>query len=199
MSTKASHFLTKGLIRAILYGKGVESIVYYFLTLIFLLVLAILYGMFRGGVQDWLRVGKKLSKTHINKLKKGKQNYWWYDALHKELNLGVLYPLNKGFTLLYMCTLALAVALAWCKPVSWVFCGLMAVLCLLSTAMSVFARYWGNKELYGKGFVLFAKNPRSRGYDSVIFDFAGILFPIAMSYAYVLMTGDLWGMDLRLW
>ncbi len=173
--------------------------VYYFLTLAFLVVLALLYGGFRGGMQDWLRVSKKLSKTHINKLKKGKQNYWWYNALHKELNLGVLYPLNKGFTLLYTGTLALSVALAWCKPVSWVLCGLMAVLCLLSSAMSVFAHYWYNKELYGKGFVLFRKNPRSRGYDSVIFDMTGSLFPIAMAYAYVLMTGDLWGMDLRLW
>ena len=49
---------------------------YYFLTLAFLAVLAFLYVGFRGGVQNWLRVGKKISKTHINRLKKGKKNYW---------------------------------------------------------------------------------------------------------------------------
>lgn len=172
---------------------------YYFLTLIFLLVLAILYGMFRGGVQNWLRVGKKISKTHINRLKKGKKNYWWYDALHKEQNLGILYPLNIGFTLVYLLAFALSVTLAWYRPVSWVLCGLMTVLCVLSAVMSAFAQYWYNKELYGKWFVLFTKNPRSRGYDSFLFDLVGILFPIAMAYAYMLMTGDLWGMDLRLW
>ena len=171
---------------------------YYFQTLLFLVLLAIIYFIFRGGVQTWLRMKKRLSKTHIRKLKKGKKNFWWYQALHDEVGIGLLYPLNKGFTLVYTLALGLSLILGWWKPVSVVLCGLMLPLCLSAGTMIAFALIWGNIEEHGRPIVLLAQR-KNNGGDSVSFDVAAVLFCLLMGYAHLLLTADLWGMDLRFW
>ena len=171
---------------------------YYFLTLLFFVVLGVMYFLFRYGVQTWLQLKKQLSETHIRKLKKGVKNFWWYQALHAETGMGLLYPLNKGFTLVYTLVLGLSLILGWWKPVSVVLCGLMLPLCLSAGIMIAFALIWGNIEEHGRPIVLLAQR-KNKGFDSVIFDVAAVLFCLLMGYAHILLTADLWGMDLRFW
>lgn len=172
---------------------------YYFLTLLFLVLLAIIYFIFRGGVQTWLRMKKRLSKTHIRKLKKGVKNFWWYQALHAETGMGLLYPLNKGFTLVYTLALGLSLVLGWWKPTSVILCGLMFLLGIFSAIMIGFASIWGNIEEHGRPIVLLAYPKTKGGLDSVILDAATVIFCLLVGYAHILLTADLWGMDLRFW
>lgn len=172
---------------------------YYFLTLLFLVLFAIVYALFRGGVQTWLRLKKGISKTHIRKLKKGKKNFWWYQALHDEVGIGLLYPLNKGFTLAYTLALGLSLVLGWWKPVSVVLCGLMFLLGIFSAIMIGFALIWSNIEEHGRPIVLLAYRKNKGGLNSVIIDLTAVIFCLIMGYAHILLTADLWGMDLRFW
>ena len=172
---------------------------YYFQTLLFLALFAIVYALlFRGGVQTWLRLKKGISKTHIRKLKKGAKNFWWYQALHAETGMGLLYPLNKGFTLVYVLALGLSLVLGWWRPASVVLCGLMFLLGIFSAIMIGFALIWSNIEEHGRPIVLLAQR-KNKGFDSVIFDVAAVLFCLLVGYAHILLTADLWGMDLRFW
>lgn len=172
---------------------------YYFLTLLFLALFAIVYALFRGGVQTWLRLKKGFSKTHIRKLKKEKKNFWWYQALHNEVGMGLLYPLNKGFTLIYTLALVLSLILGWWKPVSVVLCGLMFLLGIFSAIMIGFALIWSNIEEHGRPIVLLAYRKNKGGLNSVIIDLTAVIFCLLVGYAHILLTADLWGMDLRFW
>ena len=172
---------------------------YYFLTLLFFVALGVMYFLFRYGVQTWLQLKKQLSETHICKLKKGVKNFWWYQALHNEVGMGLLYPLNKGFTLVYTLALGLSLILGWWKPVSVVLCGLMILLGIFSAIMIGFALIWGNIEEHGRPIVLLAYPKTKGGLDSVILDAATVLFCLLVGYAHILLTADLWGMDLRFW
>jgi hypothetical protein len=179
--------------------KGCEAMLaYYFLTLLFFVCLGVMYLLFRYGVQTWLQLKKQLSETRIRKLKKGKKNFWWYQALHDEVGMGLLYPLNKGFTLVYALALGLSLVLGWWKPASVVLCGLMILLCLSAGVMVAFTLIWVNIEEHGRPIVFLAQR-KNQGLDSVIIDVAAVLFCLIMGYAHILLTADLWGMDLRFW
>lgn len=171
---------------------------YYFLTLLFFVFLGVMYFLFRYGVQTWLQLKKQLSKTCIRKLKKEKKNFWWYQALHNEVGMGLLYPLNKGFTLVYTLALGLSLILGWWKPVSVVLCGLMFLLGIFSAIMIGFALIWSNIEEHGRPIVFLAQR-KNKGLDSVIIDAVAVLFCLLVGYAHILLTADLWGMDLRFW
>ena len=112
--------------------------------------------------------------------------------------MGLLYPLNKGFTLVYTLALGLSLILGWWKPVSVVLCGLMFLLGIFSAIMIGFALIWSNIEEHGRPIVLLAQR-KNKGFDSVIFDVAAVLFCLLVGYAHILLTADLWGMDLRFW
>ena len=159
---------------------------YYFVTLLFLLLPPIFYLFFRFSVESRLR-GRRISKTRIRKLKKGKRNFWWYEALHKEFNLGWLYSLNKIFTVGYLITLILSVTLGWCRFMAPVITVLYALVSLAVGVMSLFSSAQGNVENYGTPIVLLRRT-RNRGFTSSVLDLMIAGFPLWVSYAHILGT-----------
>jgi len=161
---------------------------FYLVTLIFLLLPPIFYLFFRGAVDSRLR-SRRISKTRIRKLKKGKRNFWWYEAIHKELDIGFLYGLNRFFTVVYPLTFLLAVTLGWCRFMVPVITVLYALVGLSNGIMNLFSAIQNNMENYGTPFVLLRRTP-NRGFTSSVLDLILGLFPLLVSYAHILGALD---------
>ena len=116
----------------LMYGSffSEEAVTVYFLNLILILILGLSYLMSRGAIDSWIRLRGR-SKTFIRKHKKGIKNYWLYEELHKELNLGVMYHLNKWFVILYPITFTLMFTLGCLRFVTYITAILFTVLCLV--------------------------------------------------------------------
>ena len=82
-----------------------DLVSFYFVSLLFCVGSLISYWIFRGGVNSYLRKSKGLSKTNINKHKKGKKNYWWYEEIHREFDIEKLYYINKIYTIFFLVVL----------------------------------------------------------------------------------------------
>lgn len=187
-------FLVGGLLVAVsltiiyvpdIYALFDEAVVsFYFMTLLFLLPPPIFYLMFRHAVHEWLR-RRKISKSRIEKMKKGKRNYWWYQALHEEFDLGLLYHLNKLQTIVYPVTAVLGLLFGWLRCMMPVVSGLYAVVSLLGAAMSLFSSVQMNLEEHGVPFVILAQR-KNKGFDSIVFDLILAGFPLMAGYAHIM-------------
>lgn len=124
----------------LMYGSffSEEATTLYFLNLILIFILGFSYLLSRGTVDSWIRLRGR-SKTYIRKHKKGWKNYLLYDELHKELNLGVMYHLNKWFVFLYPVTFALMFVLGCLKPVTYITAMLFTILVLIMVIIIYFA------------------------------------------------------------
>ena len=124
----------------LMYGSffSEEATTLYFLNLILIFILGFSYLLSRGTVDSWIRLRGR-SKTYIRKHKKGWKNYLLYDELHKELNLGVMYHLNKWFVFLYPVTFALMFVLGCLKPVTYITAMLFTILVLIMVVIIYFA------------------------------------------------------------
>lgn len=143
----------------------------YFYALLFLAVQPIFYFSFRSGVDSWL-CNKKISNLDIENSMKGKKNFWWYESVHKQYNLGLFYYLNKFVTIDFIVIVLLALLLGWNKPVSLIVGTghLLLATCLM--LMNIFSSRQSNIEKYGKPFILFRTSESKLG-DSSIFDLLG--------------------------
>ncbi|MBQ8145633.1 MAG: hypothetical protein IJ039_02515 [Clostridia bacterium] len=169
-----------------------EDIVnYYFSSNIFVIATLIPYWMFRGGVDSYLHNCKGLSKTNINKRKKGKRNFWWYEELHKELNIGTVYYFNKIYTILFACVFPVNLALGAIKATSVITCPLSLILYAFTAIMLIFASIQFNKEEHGTAFVLLAKRYNG-GISSSIIDLIMLFLPLGMAYAHILLAINIW-------
>lgn len=164
---------------------------YYFISLIFIIATLIFYAFFRGSVNSYLQNCKKISKTNINKHKKGKRNYWWYEELHREFGIGKIYYLNKIYTILFSVVLFLHLILGFFKITSLITCSLSIIIYILSAIMWLFANIQNNIEEHGTAFVLFARKI-NKGIDSSIFDLLTTLFFISLAYTHIIFTIGLW-------
>lgn len=176
-----------------LYDRNVS--IFYFVSLLMLFLPAIFYAWFRSSVGTWLNRSKRISKSRFRKLTKGKKNYWWYETLHKEEDLGLLYYLNKAFTILYVLIFALTLLTGFIKVMSLILCPMNVILYVLTAFMVIFSRIQDNLDFHGKPFVVFAKS-YNNGIDSVIFDIFMVLFVFAMAYVNMMLTGNIWGISL---
>lgn len=104
-----------------------EHVTFYFVIWTMLVLSVIYYGFFRGAVQLYLR-DKGLSKSHVKKAKVGWRNYWWYEELNQQIGLSWIYYVNKVYTILFLCTIALHLCLGWWDVM---FPITMAATCLL--------------------------------------------------------------------
>ena len=109
----------------------------YFLNLFLMILLGLSYLLSRSVIVIWLRLRGR-SKTYIRKNKKGMNNYWWYEEIHKEHNLGVVYYLNKWFTVIFPVTFALAFFLGCFKPITYITAALFTILCVIMMVLIVF-------------------------------------------------------------
>ena len=168
---------------------------FYFVSLFMMLMPAIFYVLFRISVGTWLNRSRKISRSRFKKLTKGKRNYWWYEALHKEENLGAIYFLNKSFTTLFVVLFLLTLFTGYIKEMSLILCPMNVILYVLTAFMVIFYRIQDNLDFHGKPFVLLAKSSNN-GIDSVVFDIFMVLFVLAMAYVNMTLTGNIWGISL---
>ena len=174
------------------YALFDEQIVsYYFFTMLFLALPPVFYLPFRLAVDSWLR-RKRIDKNRIKKLKKGMMNFWWYEALHKECNLGLIYHLNKLVTIVYVFDLVLALTLGWIRFMVPVVSGMYAVVSILMSILSLFSSVQENMDAYGTPIVIL-RQTRNRGYTSSLLDIAIAAFPLMAGYASILMMLDVMG------
>ena len=163
-------------------------VTYYFATMLFIALPPIFYFLFRLAVDSWLR-RKRISKSKIKTLIKGKKNFWWYDALHKEIGLGPIYHINKLATILYPINLILALTLGWLRFMTPVITGLYVIISILIAGMSLFSSAQGNMDAYGTPIVIL-RWTKGHGFSSSILDLAVAAFPLMAGYAHILATLD---------
>lgn len=174
------------------YALFDEQIVsYYFFTMLFLALPPVFYLPFRLAVDSWLR-RKRIGKNRIKKLKKGMMNFWWYEALHKECNLGLIYHLNRLVTIVYVFDLILALTLGWLRFMVPVVSGLYGVVSILMSVLSLFSSVQENMDSYGTPVVILRRT-RNHGYTSSLLDMARAAFPLMAGYASILMMLDVMG------
>lgn len=161
---------------------------YYFTTMLFITLPPIFYLLFRFAVDSWLS-RKRISKNKIKKLKKGKKNFWWYEALHEEIDLGLIYHINKLVTILYPINLVLAITLGWLRFMTPVITGLYVIISILIAGMSVFSSVQENLDAYGTPFVILRRT-ENHGFTSSILDLAIAAFSLLAGYAHILMMLD---------
>lgn len=162
-----------------------EMVSYYFMSMLLLALPPIFYMMFRFSIESWLR-RKRVSRSRIKKFTKGKRNYWWYEAIHEQYNMGLLYHLNKFLTVFYPITLGLSILLGWLRVMTPIISGLYALISLTVAVMSFFSSVQNNLDEYGAPVVILRQS-KSKRIDSIIFDLATAAFPLAAAYAHVLM------------
>ena len=178
-----------------LYDPAVS--IFCFASLIMMGLPAISYFLFRGSVEIWIKRKKRLRKSRYRNLLKGKKNYWWYEALHKEVNLGFIYHLNKIFTALFALTFELTLLLGLIKEMSLLLCIIHVSLYTLSAIMMAFSRIQENLDFHGTPIVIWRKS-RNGGVDSIILDAMMVIMSFAPAYAVLVMTADIWGFSLSI-
>ena len=172
-----------------LYDPDVSAL--YFVSLLFMLLLPpVSYFLFRSGVEDWVMRTKHTSKSRIRKLKTGKKNYWWFEALHKEENLGGIYRLNKFYTLLYISLFALTLLTGLIKEMYMILCPMNAILYALTAYMNEFSRVQHNIEHYGKPFVFLARTT-NKSWDSSLLDLIGTAVTLSPVYIIVMLMQNI--------
>lgn len=173
----------------------VDVSMFYFVSLFMMLLPAFFYVWFRLSVGNWLNRSKKISRSRFKKLTNGKRNYWWYEALHKEENLGAIYFLNKSFTIIFVTLFLLTLFTGYIKEMSLILCPMNVILYVLTAFMVMFSKIQDNLDFHGKPFVLLAKSSNG-GIDSVVFDIFIVLFVLGAAYANMILVGNIWGISL---
>lgn len=103
-----------------LYSKINEAaLTFYAFGILVLMLMTIFYAISHGAIDMGFR-HDGLSLSTIKKLKKGTRNYWWYEALNKEYEMGILYYCNKFFTLSFVSGSVIHLVLGWWLPFAWV-------------------------------------------------------------------------------
>ena len=177
-----------------LYDPNIST--FYCVSLIMMIIIPpIFYPFFRLSVETWINRKRRISKSRYRNLLKGKKNYWWYEALHKEVNLGFIYHLNKAFTILFVLTFALTLLTGLKKEMSLLLCPLHILFYTVSAITMLFSRIQENLDFHGTPFVIFAKSSNG-GVDSVILDAVMIGMSFMPAYAVLLMTAEIWGFPL---
>lgn len=179
-----------------IYNKTLDALFdqkmvsYYFINLFFLCLPAIFYGMFRVSIGGWLRA-KRIGLSRIAEYKKGKKNFWWYEKINEEYGMGLLYHINRLFTIAYPAAFILHILFGWLKIVSIPVAFLLIFTCVLASMMSLFSSIQSNKEDHGCPFVLIARSRRN-GIDSFVLDLIVAAFPLGLAYAEFVAISDLW-------
>ena len=131
----------------------------------------------------------------MNQMKKGKRNYWWYEEIHRNHGMGMLYHLNKTFTISYLLALMMTIVFGFFRVMSIPICVLSMIAYLSMTVMKVFTNVQNNIEEHGKIFVLLKKNSMGK-VDSIWFDLLSVALILVIAYAHLIVTFDLWGISL---
>ena len=111
---------------------------HYFVGLIFQSVNIIFsYPSFRFTVEERLR-RNRVSKSRIKKLKQGLKDYWFFTALHKECGIGIAYPLNAAFVVLFPVAVTMQLLLGWCRALLLPVGIVVSLTLVLGTVLQIF-------------------------------------------------------------
>lgn len=185
----------------LLYSKSInkmlskEIVDFYLISLLILFVPAIIYFFFRMTFFDWIVASHKIRVRDARKMKKGFKNFWFYEALHRELKLGPLYYVNKIFLYVYPASLILSLFTGLIRVMSIPIFVLSDITYILCAVMTIFSQIQLNKEFHGKPFVIFARS-RNKGIDSVFFDILFLIFILGGAYTHTGTALKLWGINL---
>ena len=171
-----------------------EMVSYYFVSLMGLAVLSFLYIAFRCAYSDWIEAKIKGCGIKKSESSKGIREFLWKTQLHRQVGKGILYYLNKGFTILYGITFLLTLCTGLIRVMSIPIALLSIPLYLLSAVLCGFTNVQNNMEYYGKPVVLLRRNPEQGRIEGLLFDLLGILFYLAILYVQLLMVSDLWNL-----
>lgn len=169
-----------------LFDENLET--YYFTTWLFLALPPLFYIPFRFAVGAWLKT-KGISKAEFNKLMKGNKNFWWYNAIHEKVDLGLIYYANKTLTILYPITVLLALTLGWIRFTTPVITFLYVIMCVLTAGMHVFSSVQNHKATYGKPIILLRRTP-NKGFTSSFFELVPTAIILYAGYAHFLLMLD---------
>lgn len=118
------------------YINQEEMVAFYFLVWCFLLYLCIIYPFMRMAIKRALRQ-RQISKTTIKRCLTGYKNFWWYEKLHKEHNLGIVYQINKVYVTIMAVSIVLHCFLGWWPAFSPIITVCVCLACLSASALGV--------------------------------------------------------------
>lgn len=159
---------------------------FYFISLLMMLIPPIFYIFFRDAMETMIARTKHIRKSRLINRTKGMKNYWFYETLHKETNLGFSYYLNKIFIILYVSLFILTLFTGFIKTMTFILCSMHILLSILSAIMIGFARIQENLDYHGTHLVIWA-NSRNGGVDSIFLDIFIVLFALAPAYIVIML------------
>lgn len=160
-----------------------DMVTFYFVNLFFLALPPIYYVFFRSAMGSWLE-RRKIRKREIRRLMKGKRNFWWYEAIHNEYGIGVIYFINKFVTIAYPIGAVLSVLFNWIKVIAPITSIINALVCLSVAVLSVFEMIQSNLDNYKAPFILLRITEDKR-LDSSIFQLIFIAFILIVGYCHI--------------
>ncbi|MBQ7346203.1 MAG: hypothetical protein IJW45_09130 [Oscillospiraceae bacterium] len=172
-----------------IYASFDEAMVsYYFGAMLFNVLIPIFYLPFRFAVGSWLK-RKGMSKKRIKGLKKGAAAFWWYEQIHKEVDLGLIYYANKLVTIIYPIELGLGLIFGWVRFLTPVISGLYVIISIVIAGMWLFSLAQEKIDTYGTPVVIF-RWTKKHGVASSLFDLVQAAFLLMAGYAHILIMLD---------
>lgn len=162
----------------------IDISMYYFITLVFLLVPPIYYFFFRLNVIEYLSGKLKRRERTLRKSMKGKKNFWWYQSIHDEFGIGSIYHLNLVFTLLYVVAATVTLVLGFFKVTIPIVCAINLLTYAATAILSVYASLMYNTNTYNSPVVIFRRSASKR-IDSSLLDLFSVLFMLGIGWAEV--------------
>ena len=107
----------------------------YFFTPLLLMVPLIVYTLIRSRMDDLLK-SRGLRERDIDRRKKGKRNFWWYEDLREEL--GGLYGFNRFVTVFWPALMAAALLLGWIPVIALLVAAGHGILSLCMAGMLLY-------------------------------------------------------------
>lgn len=166
-----------------------EMVTFYFVQLLFCLIPFFYYAGFRAGFWNWMRRSRKISNSTRKKLTKGMKNYWFYESLHKNYELGGRYVINKIFLIGTLASLGLSLFVGWCRPLLPFTTGVFSLTLLMCSVTAPFSSAEENRSMFGASFVLF--RIQNRRVHSVLIDAAVAVFPLILICSILKRLPDL--------
>lgn len=133
--------------------------VYFTLWLFFAFDTICYVVFFRIPMRAWLRHGKGV--RGFRRAQIGLTNLLWYQDIHREHNIGMIYPVNLSFTLVFMLALTLHLFLGWQRFTILPVCILSGLSGTLQTILLVLLTKRLLSDKRGQGFGLFAESDNS--------------------------------------
>lgn len=140
---------------------------YYLLSILFICgSSALFFLLFRVELLNNLQEKHHLSNSRVKKLKKGRKNFWWLEAFHREFGFSLLYRGNQIASILYVITAVLYLTLGYGNMLAFLVYALLMLLLMTLNCMT----YAQELTLhYGTWLVFFGRKNRRKGVDSILF------------------------------